>query len=76
MASFWKENYDLIHIIERDWETLGPKLQGKLNIFVGGSDSFYLVNAVMDAQEVLTSLGSDAKIVIGAHDGKVSVPFY
>jgi len=70
IANFWKENYDLIHIIQRDWDTLGPKLQGKLNIFVGGSDSFYLVNAVMDAQKALEDIGSDAKVVIGAHDGK------
>ena len=29
VAAYWRENYDLRHIMERDWQTLGPKLQGK-----------------------------------------------
>ena len=35
VAEYWRENFDLQHIMERDWATLGPKLQGKLHIFVG-----------------------------------------
>ena len=30
VAGYWKENFDLVHILERDWKTLGPKLQGKI----------------------------------------------
>ena len=32
-------------ILERDWSTLGPKLAGKLHIFMGDMDSYYLNNA-------------------------------
>ncbi|MBL4603759.1 MAG: hypothetical protein JKY84_13510, partial [Emcibacteraceae bacterium] len=46
VANYWRENYDLRHIMERDWETLGPKLEGKLNIYVGDMDNYYLNNAV------------------------------
>lgn len=35
---------------QRDWATLGPRLSGKVQLFVGSSDTFYLSNAVMDAQ--------------------------
>ncbi len=46
VADYWKENYDLRHILERDWKTLGPKLQGKIHIFCGDMDNYYLNDAV------------------------------
>jgi hypothetical protein len=46
VARHWKEHYDLRYILERDWATLGPKLVGKLNVYVGDMDSYYLNNAV------------------------------
>jgi hypothetical protein len=56
IATYWREHYDLSHIIERDWATLGPKLKGKIHIYVGSADSFYLNDAVYFAQERLESL--------------------
>jgi len=55
VAKYWKENFDLTHILKRDWETLGPKLEGKLNIYVGDMDNYYLNNAVYLAEEFLES---------------------
>ncbi len=46
VAAYWKENYDLRHILERDWKTLGPKLKGKIHIYCGDMDNYYLNNAV------------------------------
>lgn len=46
VAQYWKENFDLRYILERDWATLGPKLEGKLHIYVGDMDNYYLNNAV------------------------------
>jgi len=46
VAEYWKQNYDLGYILKRDWKTLGPKLQGKINIHVGEMDNYYLNNAV------------------------------
>lgn len=69
VAEYWRENYDFARILERDWETLGPKLRGKLHVAVGASDTFYLTNAVLDLRNTLQKLGSDAEVVIGAHDG-------
>jgi len=53
VAAYWRENYDLRHILERDWARLRPKLQGKLNIFTGDMDNYYLNNAVYLTEEFL-----------------------
>ncbi|MEL6593011.1 MAG: alpha/beta hydrolase-fold protein, partial [Bacteroidota bacterium] len=53
VLEYWRENYDLTHIMERDWATLGPKLQGKLNIYCGDMDNYYLNNAVYLAEDFL-----------------------
>jgi len=45
VAAYWKQYYDLGAILARDWSTLGPKLRGKLHIFMGDMDSYYLNNA-------------------------------
>ncbi len=55
VAQYWKDNYDLRHIVERDWKTLGPKLVGKLHITVGDMDNFYLERAVRHMEEFLES---------------------
>lgn len=46
VATYWKENYDLRYIMERDWKTLGPKLEGKIHLYCGDMDNYYLNNAV------------------------------
>ena len=46
VAKYWKEHYDLSNIMQRDWKTLGPKLAGKLHLYVGEADTFYLDRAV------------------------------
>jgi hypothetical protein len=55
VAAHWRENYDLRYILERDWTTLGPKLEGKLHIYVGDMDNYYLNNAVYLTEEFLES---------------------
>ena len=53
VVEYWKENYDLRHIMERDWKVLGPKLKGKLRFYCGDMDSHYLNNAVYLMEEFL-----------------------
>ncbi len=53
VAAHWRENYDLRHILERDWAKLGPQLQGKLHIYCGDMDNFYLNNAVYLTEDFL-----------------------
>jgi hypothetical protein len=53
VAEYWKEHYDLVYIMQRDWKTLGPKLVGKLHFAVGEADTYYLERAVHLAQGFL-----------------------
>lgn len=53
VAAYWKEHYDLGHILRRDWATLGPKLQGKIHIYVGEADNYFLNNAVYLVEDFL-----------------------
>jgi hypothetical protein len=55
VAEYWRQNYDLSYILKRDWETLGPKLRGKINIYCGDMDNYYLNNAVYLTEEFLES---------------------
>jgi hypothetical protein len=41
----WKA-YDLRRTLEENWAALGPKLKGKLHIWVGEADDYFLNNAV------------------------------
>ena len=53
VAAYWKEHYDLSHILQRDWKTLGPKVRGKLKMYVGDMDNYYLNNAVYLVEDFL-----------------------
>jgi len=55
VADYWKENYDLRHILERDWDKLGDKLKGKIHIYCGDMDNYYLNNAVYSMESFLES---------------------
>ncbi len=60
VAAYWKEHFDLTHIIKRDWPKLGEKLKGKIHIYVGDMDSYYLNNAVYTAEDMLKKLNNPA----------------
>ena len=53
IAAYWKEHYDLSNILQRNWSTLGPKLRGKLRIYVGSADNYMLNNAVYLIEDFL-----------------------
>jgi hypothetical protein len=55
VAAYWREHYDLRYILERDWATLGPKLQGKLHIYCGSADTYFLNDAVYLMEDFLKS---------------------
>jgi hypothetical protein len=61
VAQAW-EKYDLRLVLERNWKALGPKLQGKLHVYMGDEDTFYLEGATRLLGESLKQLGSDAVV--------------
>jgi hypothetical protein len=63
VAKNW-EKYDIRLTLENNWKTLGPKLAGKVHVFTGSEDTFYLDGAVVLLKEALTKLGSDAVVEV------------
>ena len=53
VVAYWHEHYDLAAILQRDWPTLGPKLEGKLHFAAGDGDTYFLNNAVHMLQQQL-----------------------
>lgn len=57
VVQYWKEHFDLLYLMQRNWPTLGPKLVDKLHVYVGDADTYFLDRAVreMDAWMKTTS---------------------
>ncbi len=74
-AEAWQA-YDIRRRLERDWETLGPQLAGKLHVFMGAEDTFYLTGAAVLLKTSLQTLGSDAVVEIqpGKDHGTLLTP--
>jgi hypothetical protein len=69
VAAYWRQHYDLNAKLQRDWSTLGPKLQGKLHIYVGSDDTYFLNNAVYLMEDFLKTTGTPGHGV--AYEGEV-----
>jgi hypothetical protein len=55
VTAYWRDHYDLDAILARNWATLGPELQGKLHIYVGSDDTYFLNDAVYLLEDFLKS---------------------
>ncbi|MFT5424068.1 MAG: S-formylglutathione hydrolase FrmB [Phycisphaerales bacterium] len=62
-AEAWKK-YDIAHMVRTQWDTIGPKLGGKVHVYAGSEDNFYLELAVPALQEAFKEVGSDAVVEI------------
>lgn len=62
-ARTWRR-YDIRLRLEEDWPRLAPKLAGKLHVYMGAVDTFYLDGATRLLQQSLKKLGSDAAVEI------------
>jgi S-formylglutathione hydrolase FrmB len=60
VATYWREHYDIVERLKNNWNTLGPDLKGKIHLFVGTDDTFYLDGAAHSLQSTLDQLGGDA----------------
>ena len=72
VAEYWRENYDMRHILASNWRELGPQLVGKLHVITGDMDNFYLNVGVYHLQEFLESTTEpyyDGSFTFGARGG-------
>jgi hypothetical protein len=59
VIAYWHDHYDLAYIVTRDWAQRGANLKGKIHVFVGTADTFYLDGAAHKFEAVLKGLGAD-----------------
>ena len=60
VIAYWGEHYDIAHRIETNWATLAPDLRGKIHLFVGTDDTFYLDSSAQRLQSLLDRLHGEA----------------
>jgi len=54
------EKYDLRRYLEKNWPTIGPSLAGKIHVYCGRMDNFYLNEACYLLQETLEKAADPA----------------
>lgn len=59
VVAYWRDHYDLAHIVATDWAARGPYLKGKIHLIVGTADTFYLDGSAHKFEAVLKSLNAD-----------------
>ncbi len=71
VAESWKA-YDIRLILETNWEQLAPQLAGKIHVFMGDQDTFYLEGATVLLKQSLDRLNGNitGDTVIEIHSGK------
>lgn len=67
VAEAWKA-YDIRLVLESNWKQLAPELAGKIHVFMGDQDTFYLNGATQLLKQTLEQLDADA--VVEIHQGK------
>jgi enterochelin esterase-like enzyme len=60
VVAYWREHWDLAHVLEKNWAQRGADLKGRIHLIVGTSDTFYLDGAAHKLDAVLQRLGADA----------------
>lgn len=61
VAIYMREHgYDLRYYLEKNWPTIGPQLVGKLHLYCGDMDNFYLNLAVYKLEDFLRRTTSPA----------------
>jgi enterochelin esterase-like enzyme len=59
VVAYWRDHYDLAHLTEEHWAANGPVLKGRIHLFVGMADTFYLDGPAHLFEARLKALGAD-----------------
>lgn len=73
VAAYWTDHYDITALIKRNWQTLKPDLDGKIHLWVGTRDTYYLDGPAHLLKAELDRLGANSEFhfVEGADHGTV-----
>jgi pimeloyl-ACP methyl ester carboxylesterase len=61
VVSYWRDHYDIAHMIETRWPELRPDLDGKVHLIVGTADTFYLDGAAHRLDAAMKKAGAHAQ---------------
>ena len=56
VVNYWRDHYDIAYRLQQQWPQLKADLDGKIHLYVGTADTFYLDGAAHRLQAVLDSL--------------------
>ncbi len=70
VAKFWQQNYDLRFLLESHWTELAPKLKGRLHVYVGTADDYFLNNGVKRFEAFLKKADPAAEGTVEYGDGR------
>jgi S-formylglutathione hydrolase FrmB len=59
---YWRDHYDIAYRLQNNWSTLKPDLDGKIHLYVGTADTFYLDGAAHRLKAVLDGLHAHSDI--------------
>ena len=59
VVAYWREHYDLAHLVDANSKSRGADLRGRIHLLVGTSDTFYLDGAAHRFEAVLQRLGAE-----------------
>ena len=62
VVAYWRAHYDIVARLQRDWPALKPDLDGKIHVYVGTADTFYLDGAAHRLDTALKALGAKAEV--------------
>jgi hypothetical protein len=70
VTDHWRQ-YDLRLVLERNWKALAPKLRGKIHVYAGDHDDYFLNNSVRLLHAATKSFDPpfDGEIVFGQWQG-------
>lgn len=70
VVTYWKENSDLNQYLQKNWQKIAPQLAGKIHIYTGDMDTYYLNPAVKLMEEYLESTNPHYAGSVTYGDGK------
>jgi S-formylglutathione hydrolase FrmB len=59
VVAYWHDHYDLAHLVEAEWAKNGSVLKGRIHLYVGTADTFYLDGAAHKFEARLEALGAE-----------------
>jgi enterochelin esterase-like enzyme len=62
VVAYWRDHYDIVYRLQREWPQLKRDLDGKIHLYVGTADTFYLDGAAHKLKAVLDGLHAKSDI--------------